>query len=43
MLDGNHPWAGQALTFALKVVEVRAALAEEETHRHAHGAHGHHN
>jgi FKBP-type peptidyl-prolyl cis-trans isomerase SlyD len=42
MLDGNHPWAGQALTFALKVVEVRAASAEEVTHRHAHGAHGHH-
>ena len=42
MLDGNHPWAGQALTFALKVLEVRAASAEEVIHRHAHGAHGHH-
>jgi FKBP-type peptidyl-prolyl cis-trans isomerase SlyD len=42
LLDGNHPWAGQALRFALKVVEVRAASAEEVTHRHAHGAHGHH-
>ena len=42
MLDGNHPWAGQDLTFALKVVEVRVASAEEVTHRHAHGAHGHH-
>jgi FKBP-type peptidyl-prolyl cis-trans isomerase SlyD len=41
LLDGNHPWAGQALSFALKVVEVRAASADEVTHRHAHGAHGH--
>jgi len=24
------------------VVEVRAASADEVTHRHAHGAHGHH-
>ncbi len=42
LLDGNHPWAGQALSFALKVVEVRAASTDEVTHRHAHGAHGHH-
>lgn len=42
LLDGNHPWAGQALSFSLKVVEVRAASADEVTHRHAHGAHGHH-
>ena len=42
LLDGNHPWAGQALRFALKVLEVRAASADEVTHRHAHGAHGHH-
>ena len=41
-LDGNHPWAGKALRFSLKVVEVRAATPEEITHRHAHGAHGHH-
>ena len=42
ILDGNHPWAGQHLTLTLKVLEVRAASAEEVTHRHAHGAHGHH-
>lgn len=42
MLDGNHPWAGQSLTMSLKVLEVRAASAEEVAHRHAHGAHGHH-
>ncbi len=42
ILDGNHPWAGQNLSFSLKVLEVRAASAEEVTHGHAHGAHGHH-
>lgn len=42
ILDGNHPWAGQNLTMSLKVLEVRAASAEEVTHRHAHGVHGHH-
>jgi FKBP-type peptidyl-prolyl cis-trans isomerase SlyD len=42
ILDANHPWAGQNLSLSLKVLEVRAATAEEVTHRHAHGAHGHH-
>lgn len=41
-LDGNHPLAGQALRFSAKVVDVRAASEEEITHRHVHGAHGHH-
>ena len=41
-LDGNHPMAGQTLKFAVKVVEVKAASAEEISHGHAHGAHGHH-
>lgn len=41
-LDGNHPWAGKELRFTLKVTEVRAATAEEITHKHVHGAHGHH-
>jgi FKBP-type peptidyl-prolyl cis-trans isomerase SlyD len=41
-LDGNHPWAGKELRFSLKVTEVRAATPEEITHKHAHGAHGHH-
>lgn len=41
-LDGNHPLAGQDLTFTLKVLDVRAASAEEIQHGHAHGAHGHH-
>jgi FKBP-type peptidyl-prolyl cis-trans isomerase SlyD len=42
LLDGNHPWAGQELSFSVKVMEVRAASEDEVTHRHAHGAHGHH-
>ena len=41
-LDGNHPLAGKALKFVLKVTGVRAALPEEIEHRHVHGAHGHH-
>ena len=40
-LDGNHPLAGQALRFDCKVQAVRAATAEEITHRHVHGEHGH--
>ncbi len=42
LLDGNHPLAGQDLTFTLKVLDVRAASPEEVQHGHAHGAHGHH-
>jgi FKBP-type peptidyl-prolyl cis-trans isomerase SlyD len=42
MLDGNHPLAGKALRFTLKVTAVRAASEEEIAHRHVHGEHGHH-
>jgi FKBP-type peptidyl-prolyl cis-trans isomerase SlyD len=42
LLDGNHPWAGKSLRFNLQVMQVRPATAEEITHRHVHGAHGHH-
>ena len=42
MLDGNHPLAGKALRFTLKVTDVRAASQEEIDHRHVHGEHGHH-
>jgi FKBP-type peptidyl-prolyl cis-trans isomerase SlyD len=40
MLDGNHPLAGMALRFALKVTNVRVATEEEIAHGHVHGAHG---
>lgn len=41
-LDGNHPLAGIALRFFLKVEGVRAATEEEIAHGHVHGPHGHH-
>jgi len=42
VIDGNHPLAGMALVFSCTVTEVRDATAEEITHGHVHGAHGHH-
>lgn len=42
VLDANHPLAGMALRFELHVIEVRPATAEEISHRHVHGGHGHH-
>lgn len=42
LLDGNHPLAGKPLRFGLKVLDVRAATAEEIEHQHVHGEHGHH-
>lgn len=41
-LDGNHPLAGKALKFWLKVTGVRMASGEEIQHGHVHGAGGHH-
>jgi FKBP-type peptidyl-prolyl cis-trans isomerase SlyD len=41
-VDGNHPLAGQRLTFEVKVVDVRDAHAEEIAHGHVHGEGGHH-
>ncbi len=41
-IDTNHPLAGQALTFDIEILEVRAASAEELAHGHAHGPGGHH-
>lgn len=41
-IDGNHPLAGQALHFAIEIVEVREASAEEVMHGHVHGPDGHH-
>lgn len=40
VLDGNHPLAGIALCFWLKVVQVRPATPEEIDHGHAHGSSG---
>jgi FKBP-type peptidyl-prolyl cis-trans isomerase SlyD len=42
VLDGNHPLAGMALRFALKVTEVREATADELEHEHVHGVDGLH-
>ena len=41
-IDGNHPLAGQALTFDVEVISVRDATEEEIEHGHVHGAGGHH-
>ena len=42
VVDGNHPYAGQAVLFQCQVSGVRAATPDEVEHRHAHGEHGHH-
>lgn len=36
-VDGNHPLAGKTLNFAVEVVEVRDATADEIQHGHVHG------
>ncbi len=41
-LDGNHPLAGEDLTFAVEIVAKRPATAEELAHGHVHGAGGCH-
>lgn len=41
-VDGNHPLAGQPLRFAIEVVDVREATAEELDHGHVHGDGGVH-
>ncbi|MBU3070392.1 peptidylprolyl isomerase [Aestuariicella sp. G3-2] len=40
-IDANHPLAGKTLVFAVEVLEVRDATAEELSHGHAHGEGGH--
>jgi FKBP-type peptidyl-prolyl cis-trans isomerase SlyD len=42
VVDGNHPLAGQTLQFECTVRGVRPASAEEMSHGHVHGEHGHH-
>jgi FKBP-type peptidyl-prolyl cis-trans isomerase SlyD len=41
-VDLNHPMAGKDLHFAIEIVEVREASAEELEHGHVHGEGGHH-
>lgn len=42
VVDGNHPLAGQRLTFKVEVTEVRDATDDEITHGHIHGEGCHH-
>jgi FKBP-type peptidyl-prolyl cis-trans isomerase SlyD len=41
-VDANHPLAGTNLNFAVTIVDVRDATAEELDHGHVHGEGGHH-
>ncbi|MCA6064634.1 FKBP-type peptidyl-prolyl cis-trans isomerase [Thalassolituus marinus] len=41
-VDANHPLAGKALNFSIKVESVRDASEEEMAHGHVHGEGGHH-
>ncbi len=41
-IDGNHPLAGEALTFDVEIIDVRPATKEELDHGHIHGAGCHH-
>lgn len=41
-IDFNHPLAGQTLNFAIEILDVKKASAEELQHGHVHGEHGHH-
>jgi FKBP-type peptidyl-prolyl cis-trans isomerase SlyD len=40
-VDFNHPLAGQRLHFAVQIIDVRDASAEEREHGHVHDANAH--
>ncbi len=40
-IDGNHPLAGQDLTFEVEIDSTREATKDELQHGHAHGPGGH--
>jgi FKBP-type peptidyl-prolyl cis-trans isomerase SlyD len=41
VIDANHPLAGETLTFAIEVLAIREATADELTHGHVHEDGGH--
>ncbi|MGA2500418.1 MAG: peptidylprolyl isomerase [Tepidisphaeraceae bacterium] len=41
-IDANHPLAGIALNFQVRIMDVRQASPEELSHGHTHGTDGHH-
>lgn len=41
-LDLNHPLADERLHFAVEIMDIRTATADELAHGHAHGEGGHH-
>ena len=36
-IDGNHPLAGEELTFDVEVMDIRSATEDELSHKHIHG------
>jgi FKBP-type peptidyl-prolyl cis-trans isomerase SlyD len=36
-IDGNHPLAGEELTFDVEVMDIRPATEDELNHKHIHG------
>ena len=40
-VDGNHPWAGQKISFRASIEDVRSAKDEEISHKYVHEPRGH--